>query len=664
MQIRPEDAKEFLDSHDCFSLIKAPTKYIAGYTTNYGLHLALTLTGNKVVIYIEPHLSFFFDESEIPKIERYPAGKSRNSNISSNAPRLALGNPVLKLTVSTIKQLKAICDDYICGVPDKGGEMKPEESTDEKYENDVNAPLNQIIYGPPGTGKTYSTTAEAVKIAEPEWFYKAKREVLGQVQFRSALKKKYDELIEQGRIAFTTFHQSFSYEDFVEGIRATTDEESDTISYEIEDGIFKQLCTIASVEVQKEAGGTVNLEGRKIWKMSLGDTQGNEDHIYEECLDNNYVLLGWGQDIDFSGCNTRREIKVKLEDHFGKEIDKNNYEITSVNQFKNEIKNGDLIVVSDGNHKFRAIAKVTGEYEFLSLDSRVGFQQLRKVKWLRQYTPSLPKERLFKKSLSQMTLYQLRPATIDMVKLSGLLSQSEAKNEENRNHVLIIDEINRGNLSRIFGELITLIEEDKRKGGEDQRTVTLPYSKKPFTVPSNLYILGTMNTADKSLAQVDLALRRRFEFVELLPKPELLADVTVFGIKVSDILDVINQRIEVLLDRDHMIGHSHFFTLKKLDKQAEREEKIGAIFKKRIIPLLQEYFFSDWERISWVLNDIDKPSKAQFIQLDDIKLPVNSLFSSSVADELNDRRYRINDSAFSNPDAYLGILPSTELSQP
>jgi 5-methylcytosine-specific restriction protein B len=286
------------------------------------------------------------------------------------------------------------------------------------------------------------------------------------------------------------------------------------------------------------------------------------------------------------------------------------------------------------------------------------------VKWLRQYTPSLPKERLFKKSLSQMTLYQLRPATIDMVKLSGLLSQSEAKNEENRNHVLIIDEINRGNLSRIFGELITLIEEDKRKGGEDQRTVTLPYSKKPFTVPSNLYILGTMNTADKSLAQVDLALRRRFEFVELLPKPELLADVTVFGIKVSDILDVINQRIEVLLDRDHMIGHSHFFTLKKLDKQAEREEKIGAIFKKRIIPLLQEYFFSDWERISWVLNDIDKPSKAQFIQLDDIKLPVNSLFSSSVADELNDRRYRINDSAFSNPDAYLGILPSTELSQP
>jgi len=180
-------------------------------------------------------------------------------------------------------------------------------------------------------------------------------------------------------------------------------------------------------------------------------------------------------------------------------------------------------------------------------------------------------------------------------------------------------------------------------------------------VPSNLYIIGTMNTADKSLAQLDLALRRRFEFIELLPKPDLLVDITVFNIKVSDILDIINQRIEVLLDRDHAIGHSHFWSLKKVENEAERESLIGTIFQKKIIPLLQEYFFSDWERISWVLNDIDKSKPAQFIQLENIGLPINELFSNSVVEEINDRRYRINEAAFSNPQSFIGILPNAAL---
>ena len=538
---------------------------------------------------------------------------------------------------------------------------KQERSQNKNAESSMkpSSPVNQIIYGPPGTGKTYSTTEEAVRIAEPAWYEETKTNITSRQQFRDALKEKYDALVEQGRIAFTTFHQSFSYEDFVEGIRAITDEDSGTISYEVVDGVFKQLCTSATVEVKNKAEEPVSLNGRRVWKMSLGDTQGNEEHIYDECLDSNYVLLGWGQDIDFSGCRNRQEVKSRLETHFEKEIDKNNYEITSVNQFKNEIKIGDLVVVSDGNHKFRAIAEVTGDYEFLSTEERVGYQQLRRVKWLRQYSPSLPKERLFKKALSQMTLYQLRPKTIDMSKLSALLSQPGTKDGEQRPHVLIIDEINRGNLSRIFGELITLIEPDKRKGGEDQRTAILPYSKEPFSVPDNLFIIGTMNTADKSLAQIDLALRRRFEFIELLPKPELLGGLTVFNTKVSDILDVINQRIEVLLDRDHLIGHSHFFALMGLISEAEKEELLGRIFKKRIIPLLQEYFFSDWERISWVLNDIDKPSAAQFIQLENTGIPVGSLFSSTVVEEISDRRYRINEDAFSNPEAYRRILPTS-----
>lgn len=234
------------------------------------------------------------------------------------------------------------------------------------------------------------------------------------------------------------------------------------------------------------------------------------------------------------------------------------------------------------------------------------------------------------------------------------LSKSKVKST---NYVLIIDEINRGNISRIFGELITLLEPDKRKGGTDAREVILPYSKIPFSVPSNLYVLGTMNTADKSLTQLDLALRRRFDFIELLPKPELLDGITVHGIAVSVILTVINQRIEVLLDREHTIGHSYFWSLKDLDSDAEKEIELGNIFKRRIIPLLQEYFFSDWERIGWVLNDPAKDFEDRFIQNEKINSTMNQLFPSKVLSQITaDRRYYINADAFSKPQAYKGIF--------
>ena len=233
------------------------------------------------------------------------------------------------------------------------------------------------------------------------------------------------------------------------------------------------------------------------------------------------------------------------------------------------------------------------------------------------------------------------------------------QHSSSNNHVLIIDEINRGNISRIFGELITLLEPDKRKGGTDAREVILPYSKLPFSVPSNLYVLGTMNTADKSLAQLDLALRRRFDFIELLPKPELLDGITVYGIAVSEILTVMNQRIEVLLDREHVIGHSYFWSLKDLDSDDEREIELGNIFKRRIIPLLQEYFFSDWERIGWVLNDPSKHTSEQFVQTGKITPTVSELFHSSIKG-LNDRRYLINETAFNNPESYRKILNQTQ----
>ena len=194
------------------------------------------------------------------------------------------------------------------------------------------------------------------------------------------------------------------------------------------------------------------------------------------------------------------------------------------------------------------------------------------------------------------------------------------KNQEQKNYVLIIDEINRGNISKIFGELITLIEESKRAGNEEAIEVALPYSGEKFSVPKNLYIIGTMNTADRSIALMDTALRRRFEFVEMMPDLSILSkdeqkiknfdadnmqenDLMVQEINIRLLLRKINQRIEYLYDRDHTIGHAYFLSLKKIDNPEEAKNDLDNIFRNKIIPLLQEYFYDDWEKIQMVLGD-------------------------------------------------------------
>lgn len=176
-----------------------------------------------------------------------------------------------------------------------------------------------------------------------------------------------------------------------------------------------------------------------------------------------------------------------------------------------------------------------------------------------------------------------------------------AKDNPTENYVLIIDEINRGNISKIFGELITLIEESKRADQLEELSVTLPYSNEQFSVPNNLYIIGTMNSSDRSLTSVDIALRRRFDFIEMMPEPNVLKDIQITDYKdinVKAILETMNKRIQVLLDRDHCIGHAYFISL----KNDASLEKLMKIFEKKIIPLLQEYFFDDWGKINLVLN--------------------------------------------------------------
>ena len=216
-------------------------------------------------------------------------------------------------------------------------------------------------------------------------------------------------------------------------------------------------------------------------------------------------------------------------------------------------------------------------------------------------------------------------------------------NENTPKYAIFIDEINRGNISKIFGELITLIEPSKRLGADDEIMVELPYSKEKFGVPSNLYIIGTMNTADRSIALMDTALRRRFEFVEMMPEYDTLNETIIEGINVGEMLKTINERIEYLYDRDHTIGHAYFIDVSDL-------KTLANIFKNKILPLLQEYFYDDWEKIRLVLGD------SQFIKE---KKSANALFKSGT-DYINDKiLYEIDKEAFYDEQNYLKIYNST-----
>ena len=370
----------------------------------------------------------------------------------------------------------------------------------EKPDKTSAIPLNQILFGAPGTGKTYHTKKMAVEIINGK-----------KARTREEINKEYEELIEAGQIVFTTFHQSLSYEDFIEGIKPETIDGN--VTYEVKDGIFKSICKNA---------------------FSKEITSDNFEVVYQKLLD----------EIDNSVDNKLvLETLVHAKEFTIYKNSKNNIRFHSNTEKANEA----VIKKEVLEHYLK-----TGEV----------------LDWA-PYTKSV--------------------ANYIIEKYNYI--QNEAI--EPKKHVLIIDEINRGNVSAIFGELITLLEEDKRKGNPEHIEVKLPYSGKDFSVPNNVYIIGTMNTADRSVEALDTALRRRFSFVEMQSKPDILSKVGEVDLR--KLLKTINQRIEVLIDKDHQIGHSYFIGIQNIDD-------LKRTFKDKIIPLLEEYFYGDFGKIGLVLG--------------------------------------------------------------
>ena len=530
------------------------------------------------------------------------------------------------------EDLFVIGDDYR---PTPEELTSPETGTKEDTMDSVtDIALNTILYGPPGTGKTYHTVIFAVAIIENKKLEAVKAEAYQDVLHRYNMYKA------QGLIEFTTFHQSYGYEEFIEGIRPTVADEEDgvgssNIQYSVQPGMFKKFCEKAdrSLAGRAEAAAFAISENATVWKVSLWGTGDNE--VRTECLENGHIRIGW--------------------DQYGKDItDETDFSKDGgrvvLNAFINKMQIGDIVFSCYSASTIDAIGVVTGEYEWHNEFNEL--KRLRKVNWI---VKGIRENILALNGGTAMTLasvYRLSGIAIsDVYKLIEKYTPAQAVAPiKKSNYVFIIDEINRGNISKIFGELITLIEESKRVGKTEGMQTLLPYSMKPFGIPENVYIIGTMNTADRSIATIDTALRRRFAFKEMLPDPEVVAQISVENLSVKELLTRINRRITVLYDREHTIGHAYFMPLAKDNSL----EKLAEIFKNKVIPLLQEYFYEDYEKIRLVLADNQKKDERdQFILAK--KINQGELFGSADIGLDDGFTYEINETAFMNPEAYRQI---------
>ncbi|HOY14252.1 MAG TPA: AAA family ATPase [Saprospiraceae bacterium] len=453
-----------------------------------------------------------------------------------------------------------IIQKYLDGVSNNRNEHSNVQTNNIKKQME----LNSILVGPPGTGKTFHSISYAVAIVEGKTIETIVNEERGSV------KKRFDRYLDDGQIVYCTFHQSLSYEDFIEGLKpiepASEDEE---LTYAVEDGIFKRLCTEAAFSfVQMK----INTGSERILDFSSE---------YDRFVDAVNERFSKGERIELesrSGGNVYIESISQKNNIWVSHIDgKRRYTVSKKRLSKISQAFPELNEVTNINDQFRAEIGGSNSSAYWAVLNAIRKQ---------------PDEVISKDT---KTISEKEYSYDDKKEIIQSLNNDDYKIENPKKFVLIIDEINRGNVSQIFGELITLIEDDKRLGKEEALKAKLPYSKDSFGVPCNISIIGTMNTADRSVEALDTALRRRFSFVPMAPKPEELK-ITADDINLPEILRVLNNRLSVLKDSDHTLGHAWLWNVSDLNS-------LKIVFRDKILPLLQEYFYNDYEKLGLVLGD-------------------------------------------------------------
>lgn len=523
-------------------------------------------------------------------------------------------------------------------------------------------PLNQILYGPPGTGKTYETINKALEILANEKYKDSlepeKRDKILQIleeleaapsnkKYRQEARGNFNSFKDNGQIAFITFHQSFSYEEFVEGIKPNTDNPQN-MTYEVQNGIFKEICQRALTNYQKHKESSNESENEQV----------NTQELFQTYAFSLKQVLDEGKELDFYKKMKIYSINLKENGEIKSISIGTSVESNSMQSLTKEIILRDYPKFKSGDIKSYKDIKPAYESQSQWHGNAIYYFEL--YKKLQEFEKTEYK----KQNLKPMEKVPLKP------------------------YILIIDEINRGNISKILGELITLIEPSKRIGNDEELRVTLPYSQETFGVPSNLYIIGTMNTADRSIALLDTALRRRFEFSEMMPDCEVLKSIwlvkdtegkrdkenylqdtnlhideyQVLESKILfNILKTLNHRIEFLLDREHTIGHAFFFEGAKFFKNNENVwyelslNDLKTIFAKKIIPLLQEYFYEDYAKIDAVLNG---NGMVESKSMQDLGINLSDEFVES-----NKRIYKIaslDNAIWDNPQTYIKIYETNQ----
>lgn len=436
---------------------------------------------------------------------------------------------------------------------------------------------NIVLYGAPGTGKTYDVPELAVRLCDPAF--------MATDPSREEIVSRYNQLKTEKRIAFTTFHQSLDYEDWIEGLRPVVNENSQ-VTYEIESGIFKKLCEEAERPVVKDKQVGIS-DNAVVWKVSLAGT--GDNNVRRECMENNHIRIGW----DGYGPVISDETDWSVYNGEGKQI---------LDAYINKMKIGDIVMSCYSSQTIDAIGVVVSDYEFE--DKFPNYKRVRRVNWLVKNINENIVEMNDGKTMVESSVYRLNSITLNDVKSILEKYDTSSKMEENdKAYVMVIDELNRGNVSKVFGELITLLEADKRKGRINAESVVLPYSKKAFHIPNNVYLIATMNTADRSLGSLDYAIRRRFAFIAEKP----------FGLDVKGFDEDLFEKVSSLFvenfdkykksgwdqtmklepaktlsdgykPEDVWIGHSYFIM-----RDEEGEDNTSNRLLYEIIPLLEEY---------------------------------------------------------------------------